>query len=203
MGIKKCNTVDAIWLLESRCPDDFGGEVVSNNQFNINVNFHFLSTNDIWCLLNVMKIDDFSGLASKPGRAGDSGMSGARSPQRRIENTANRATITAAIRLTVATAPPDTSHPSPRARSSVWIEYLATNQAVGSSNLSGRAIQPVDGTARARRTLTDCLVRDVSTGFRRPAGFEAPRRAPLEPHLTDRFRTTRSGVRACPSVPSD
>ena len=58
MGIKKCNTVDAIRLLESRCPDDFGGEVVSNNPFNLNVNFHLLSTNDIWCLLNVMKIGE-------------------------------------------------------------------------------------------------------------------------------------------------
>ena len=25
MGITKCNTMDAIWLLELRCPDDFGG----------------------------------------------------------------------------------------------------------------------------------------------------------------------------------
>ena len=46
MGITKCNTTDAIWLLGLRCPDDFAGEGVSINPFNLNVILHFLSTND-------------------------------------------------------------------------------------------------------------------------------------------------------------
>ena len=46
MGITKCNTMDAIWLLGLRCPDDFAGGGVSTNPFNPNVIFHLLSTND-------------------------------------------------------------------------------------------------------------------------------------------------------------
>ena len=47
MGITKCNTMDAIWLLGLRCPDDFAGDGVSDIPFNTNVIFNILSTNDI------------------------------------------------------------------------------------------------------------------------------------------------------------
>ena len=61
MGIKKCNTTDAIWVLGSRCSDHFGGRGVSTNAFNVNVISHLLSTIDILCLLDATKIGDFSG----------------------------------------------------------------------------------------------------------------------------------------------
>ena len=47
MGITECNTMDAIWMTESRCSDYFRGGGVSTNTFNANAMFHLLSTNDI------------------------------------------------------------------------------------------------------------------------------------------------------------
>ena len=47
MGITKCNTMDAMWRLASRCGDDSGGGKISTNLFNHNENFYLLSTNDM------------------------------------------------------------------------------------------------------------------------------------------------------------
>ena len=46
MGITKCNTMDAIWMIVSRCSDHFGGGGMSTRVFNVNAILHFLSTND-------------------------------------------------------------------------------------------------------------------------------------------------------------
>ena len=40
-------------------PAGLGLDVVSTNTFHANAIFHLFSTNDIWCLLDVTKIDDF------------------------------------------------------------------------------------------------------------------------------------------------
>ena len=47
MGITKCNTMDAIWITESRRSDHFGGRDSSINVFYLNAIYHLLSTNDI------------------------------------------------------------------------------------------------------------------------------------------------------------
>ena len=47
MGITKCNTMDAIQVLGSQCPDCFRGDEVSANPFTSKAIFHLLSTNDM------------------------------------------------------------------------------------------------------------------------------------------------------------
>ena len=47
MGIMKCNTTDAIWILELRPSDHSGDGESSNNMFYLKAKFHLLSTNDI------------------------------------------------------------------------------------------------------------------------------------------------------------
>ena len=47
MGITKCNTKDAIQMLESQCPGDFGSGRLSPNPFNPNAIFYLLSTSDM------------------------------------------------------------------------------------------------------------------------------------------------------------
>ncbi len=47
MGIMKCNTMDAIWMLGLRCPGHFGAGPSSNNMLYLKDIFHLLSTNDI------------------------------------------------------------------------------------------------------------------------------------------------------------
>ena len=47
MGITKCNTMDAIWITESRRSGYFGGGSSSTNMLYLQAIFHLLSTNDI------------------------------------------------------------------------------------------------------------------------------------------------------------
>ena len=47
MGNTNCNTMDAIQVLGSQCPDYFRGGGLSDKLFNPNAIFYLLSTNDM------------------------------------------------------------------------------------------------------------------------------------------------------------
>ena len=47
MGIMKCNTMDAMWMIVSRRSGYFGGGSSSTNMPFLKAIFHLLSTNDI------------------------------------------------------------------------------------------------------------------------------------------------------------